>query len=172
MIATVFAMWLDQAGNAVTAAVVAGIVSLLVALLTSVLAFQTKVDEGLREKRIALYKVLWKKTGLLPNWPRRADVTYQHLGEFSEELRKWYFEEGGIFLSHKARDANGALQDTVGQLLTPSAKDHGDPTLQAKDGLIGPNYEEEYEKVRSKCSELRSQLTEDLLSRRGARRWF
>lgn len=162
MIATVFAMWLDQAGNAVTAAVVAGIVSLLVALLTSLLAFQTKVDEGLREKRIALYKVLWKKTGLLPNWPRRADVTYQHLREFSEELRKWYFEEGGIFLSHKARDAYGALQDTVGQLLTPSLKD----------GLIGPKYDEEYEKVRSKCSELRSQLTEDLLSRRGARRWF
>jgi hypothetical protein len=159
MIASSFAIWLAETGNVVVSAIVGGVASVVVAVIASVLNYRTKVDEGLRDTRLTLYKVLWKKTELLPKWPRRTDVTYEQLRGFSEELRKWYFDEGGIFLSRKARSAYGGLQDVIGAVLAPT---------EAK----GPITDPDYDRVRSHCSDLRSQLTDDLLSRRGARHWF
>ncbi len=158
MIASPFAISLADTGNVVVSAIVGGVASVVVAVIASVLNYRTKVDEGLRDTRLTLYKALWKKTELLPKWPRRTDVTYEHLRVFSEDLRKWYFDEGGIFLSRNARSAYGGLQDVIGAVLAPEAK--------------GPIADPDYDRVRSRCSDLRSQLTDDLLSRRGARRWF
>jgi len=147
----------DKTRDAITAGVVGGVVSIVVSFLASVLAYRNKVDEGLRDKRLALYKGIWQKTGLLPKWPRHTDLTYAELLEFCQELKKWYFEEGGIFLSRKAREAYGKLPDAIGEALKPNAH-----------GVLS---EADYEQVRSKCSDLRSQLTGDLLSRRGAHPW-
>jgi hypothetical protein len=159
---TMLALLADKTGDAVTAAIVGGLVSIVVSFAASAFTYRTKVDEGLREKRLTLYKDLWQKTGLLPKWPRRTDLTYEQLHEFSEHLRKWYFDEGGIFLSEKSRDIYGKLQDTIGAVLSPAPK-----------GLVSQRHEkDEYEIVRGKCSDLRSQLARDLLSRRGARSWF
>jgi hypothetical protein len=145
-------------GPLVTPAVVGAVVSFVVAILSNALSYRAKVDEGLRDTRLALYRVLWKKTELLPKWPRRTDVTYEKLCDLSEELRNWYFGDGGIFLSRAARKSYGKLQDTIGGILTQ----------QSKGEITDPDYD----KVRLRCSDLRSQLTDDLLSRRGARRWF
>ncbi len=145
-------------GPLLTPAAVGGVVSLVVTAIGNALGYRAKVDEGLRATRLALYKVLWKKTELLPQWPRRTDVTYEKLHDLSEELRDWYFGDGGIFLSRAARKSYGKLQDAIGKVLEP----------QPKGKIEGPDYD----KVRLRCSDLRTQLTEDLLSRRGARRWF
>jgi hypothetical protein len=145
-------------GPLVTPAVVGGVVSFVVSTLSNALSYRAKVDEGLRDTRLALYRVLWKKTEILPKWPHRTDVTYEKLHELSEELRNWYFGDGGIFLSRAARRAYGKLQDTVGEIVTQRPK--------------GAIIDLDYEEVRLRCSDLRTQLTEDLLSRRGARRWF
>ncbi len=145
-------------GPLVMPAVVGGVVSLAVTVIGNALGYRAKVDEGLRATRLALYRVLWKKTELLPKWPRRTDVTYEKLHDLSEELRDWYFGDGGIFLSRAARKSYGKLQDTIGKVLEPAPKGK----------IEGPDYD----KVRLGCSDLRSELTGDLLSRRGARRWF
>jgi hypothetical protein len=151
----------DKSGDAITAALVGGVVSIVVSFAASAFTYRTKVDETLRDKRLTLYKALWQKTGLLPKWPRRADLTYEQLQEFSQELRNWYFDEGGIFLSEKARNTYGKLQDTIGAVLSPAPK-----------GIVRQRDKDDYEIVRAKCSDLRSQLARDLLSRRGARSWF
>ena len=135
---------------------VSGVVAIIVSVLASILSYRTKVDEGLRDKRLMLYKVLWKKTELLPKWPRRTDVTYEKLREFSEELQKWYFDEGGIFLSRQARKSYGKLQEGIGEILS----------LQPKGALSDPAYDE----IRSRCGNLRLRLTDDLSSRTGAHR--
>jgi hypothetical protein len=145
-------------GSWVTPAVVGGVVSLVVSILGSALSYRAKVDEGLRDTRLALYRVLWKQTELLPKWPRRTDVTYEKLRDLSEKFRDWYFGDGGIFLSGAARNSYERLQDTIGGIL----KLHADGTVTDSD----------YDEVRLRCSDLRSRLTDDLLSRRGARRWF
>lgn len=145
-------------GPLLTPAAVGAVVSLVVTSISNALSYRAKVDEGLRDTRLALYRALWKKTELLPKWPRRTDVNYENLHKLSEELRDWYFGDGGIFLSRAARRAYGKLQDTIGEILAGRPK--------------GEITDHDYEETRLRCSDLRTQLTEDLLSRRGARRWF
>ena len=139
----------------VGSAVVGAAFSYVGAIINNILTSRAKVDEGLREKRIGVYHGLWKMTELMPQWPRRTDVTYEMLQAFSQQLCDWYFNQGGMFLSEKARKAYGQLQGTLDAVIQPGPK-----------GLIqDPPH---YEQVRAQCSNLRIELTRDLLSRRAA----
>lgn len=131
------------------------------------------IDVDLREKRLKVYPALWKATDTLPKWPRNPDVTYEDLARLVEKLRRWYFNEGGMFLSRTTqREGYAALQDELAAILKlnlsgrlPAAPD-GAPL--DRNGRPWPN--DHYERVRQRCSILRSLLTEDIASRRDARR--
>jgi hypothetical protein len=112
------------------------------------------IDLDLRKQRMEAYEKIWKKTRLLPKWPRPADVSHEQLHKLGEDLRDWYYDGGGMFLSTKAREAFGLLQDSI------QAASEGKKT-----GSLSPT---EYETVRLKCSEFRTEITNDLLSRRAA----
>jgi hypothetical protein len=75
-------------------------------------------------------------------------------------LKTWYFEKGGggIYLSRRSRKRYGAVQDALAAALT------GDPKGNVPDPV--------YETIRVKCSALRTEMTEDLLSRREGSRIF
>ena len=118
------------------------------------LATATTIDSDLRAHRIEVYAELWKKTGLLPQWPRNQQLTYPQLRQFTTDLRDWYFERGGMYLSRSARGAYGKVQEALGSVLAES-----------KDGTVSTP---DYEAVRTQCSNLRNELTDDLLSRREA----
>jgi len=118
------------------------------------LNLETQIDVHLREKRILVYEKLWLETALLPKWPRAENLTYHHLLEFSEKLRDWYFKEGGMYLSKDARQAYGETQDAIWEVL--------------KDKPSGDLKPEHYDAVRKKCSVLRTELTDDIVSRRAA----
>jgi hypothetical protein len=75
-----------------------------------------QVDLDLRKSRIDVYKILWEKTGTLPKWPRNAELTYDNVRRLTKELRDWYFEMGGLYLSRSARVAYGALQEQIVKL--------------------------------------------------------
>lgn len=120
----------------------------------SMLATVTTIDTDLRAHRIEVYAELWKRTGLLPQWPRNADLTYQELFQLTIDLKAWYFERGGMYLSAAARSAYGNVQGT----LNSTRKNKSDSKVNDSD----------YDAVRTQCSKLRSELTHDLLSRRGA----
>jgi len=120
----------------------------------STLAMVTTVDTDLRERRITAYSELWKKTGTLPQWPRNRELTYQDLLNLTDELRKWYFETGGMYLSATARKAYGEVQESL--------------TCVLAKGNAGTVNDSDYDTIRSKCSTLRTELTRDLLSRRVA----
>ncbi len=120
----------------------------------SLVAFTSSVDIDLREKRIPVYAELWEKTGLLPMWPWNTELTYQELHELTSDFRDWYFKQGGIFLSGSARDAYFEVQKCINAILEKNQ------TGQVSD--------EDYKAIRAKCSLLRTELAEDLLSRREA----
>jgi len=122
------------------------------ALISHFLTQRRGLDLAIYKHRGEVYKVLWEKTSLLPKWPRRNDVTYAQIHDLSEELRNWYFGEGGLYLSDSARHAYGALQET----LNDSARTNRPETLSTPD----------YDVLRDRCSDLRTQLTHDLLSRK------
>jgi hypothetical protein len=111
------------------------------------------IDVDLRKRRIDAYQELWKSTALLPKWPKADGVTYERLLQFSEELRSWYFDKGGIYLSRSTHDdAYGPLQDALAELLGANKS--------------GPISNEHYEVVRRLCSRLRGALAGDIESRR------
>jgi hypothetical protein len=138
----------------ITSALIGAVVSYLGAVLKNFIDIRSKVDESLRESRIPVYQVLWIKTSLLPKWPRSKDVTYEMLAQFSVDLRDWYFNQGGMLMSKRARSVYGDLQETIAKVLE-------------KDGR-GQMCNTHYDEVRDVCSKLRTELTNDLLSRRSA----
>lgn len=120
----------------------------------STVALAASVDTDLRTRRIDAYTELWRLTGALPQWPRNRDLAYEDLRSLTGEFRQWYFGVGGMYLSVKAREAYGKVQEALGGILASA----GD----------GPVSEAHYDAVRGECSRLRTELTQDLLSRREA----
>ena len=139
----------------VVSALVGAVASYTLAVIQHLLDARTKIDESLRQDRLTVYKVLWERTGLLPEWPRSTTVTYEKLSHLSEEMRDWYFTQGGIYLSAKARKVYGNAQKAIQTVLQKAHPEEGLP-------------KEQYEEIRGKLSKLRTQMTRDLLSRRAA----
>jgi hypothetical protein len=111
------------------------------------------IDVDLRKRRLDVYPQLWKSTALLPMWPKASGVTYEQLMHFSESLRTWYFEVGGMYLSRSThRDAYTPLQKALKALLESHPS-----------GLISDAH---YESIRLYCSGLRTALAGDIESRR------
>ncbi len=112
-----------------------------------------EIDLDLRKRRIDAYGELWKFTSLLPKWPRAEDVTYEQLRALSQQLRQWYYDVGGMYLSRTAQDKGyGPLQGTIAKVVA--------------EGASGPLSPGDYEAVRQKLSALRSLLAADIESRR------
>ena len=84
---------MDNLATVIVSALIGATVSAIGAVIQNRLAARSKIDESLRVDRIAVYKVLWKKTELLPLWPRATNVTYDRLNRFIAELRDWYFND-------------------------------------------------------------------------------
>ena len=148
----------------IIAGLIGAVTGFLGALLKAWLDSRLKVDAAAREKRWEVYKVLWKETGLIPQWPRNAQLTYGALEVFSDRCRGWYYEEGGFYLSVPARKAYGHMQDVVSDVVK------GQP---AENKVSDQNDKDEYMRVHRACSALRTQLTKDLHSRqRGALHYF
>lgn len=110
-------------------------------------------DTDLRTRRIEAYRPLWLFTAKLPQWPR-AELSCGDLLQLSRDLRDWYFNSGGLFLSRSAMRRYRLLQDA----LTAFADE--DPRARLES--------DEYDEVRHLCSRLRTQLTNDVRSRREA----
>jgi len=143
----------------VVSSLVGGIVGAGSAILKNSLSARSKVDQHLRDERLTHYRVLWKKTGLTPQWPKADDVTYDKLDKLSKELRDWYYDGGGIYLSAEARKAYTAVQETLNKVLVPHKEDLSK--------CISPE-DEDYDRIAGCCSALRTELTQDLLSRKRA----
>jgi len=127
--------------------------------------FGSTVDLDLRKHRIAAYSVLWKMTSVLPRWPRAKDLTYRQLQQFSADMRVWYFEVGGLYLSERSMRDYSVLQDKIWSVLDQIAEPDRDRTVQGSDLR---DLSSHYDSIRLKCSKLRTSLTSDVLSRRVA----
>ncbi len=151
----VIATVISAAGG--TAAIIAALAAWLGKVWAERIAQSQKlaqdIDLDLRKRRIEVYNELWRTTALLPKWPRAIGVTYEQLLGFSESLRTWYFEKGGMYLSRSAhRHAYSPLQDELAEILR-----------MYKTGLIS---DEHYDAIRKRCSALRTALAGDIESRR------
>jgi hypothetical protein len=146
----------------VIVAIITGALGIVGTYLSAILKFRNdlkaKYDIDLRDKRIEVYKELWKRLQLLAKYSPPTPFTYNKIRELLADLRAWYFEVGGLFLSESSRDAYFALLDKMDEVLKyPVA--HSDEVLS----------DDIREEIRQKSSTLRTQLAKDVGTRQESR---
>src|SRR3954451_821616 len=140
---------LSNAGSAAIALVGAA----ALALVNSWITARAGIDGELRTKRLTVYPPLWMATSAVSRWPR-TNLSRASLKQLHDDLRSWYFETGGLFLSARARARYGDVQELIEALLLRKAE---------------PAYllvEKRYTDLMDAVSSLRTALTEDLDTRR------
>ena len=146
-----------------TTAVIGAVFGLISGFSAAILERRREIAKELIEIRRTAYAQLWRSTGELPRWPRDRGYTYASLATLSAVFRTWYFETGGMYLSRDARERYGAMQQAISDVL--EARTGAAPGSTPTDE---PLSDFDYDLVLARCSALRSELTDDLLSRRGA----
>ena len=139
-----------QALDILTTSAIGALVSFVVASLTAAAQSRTKVDDSIRERRTKDYQELWRLTVEVPKWPR-ASLTKAQLVSLSSKLKDWYFSGGGMYLSAVSARVYKKLQETI-----------TDVTSKATTDAIA---DDQYDRVQRASSALRTELTNDLLSR-------
>ena len=70
-------------------------------------------DADLRRRRINTYRNLWGRLRPLAKYGHLSTLSKQDVADLAEELRLWYFDVGGLFLSTHARHDYFALQEVL-----------------------------------------------------------
>ena len=130
---------------------VGAVVAYLGAVLKDIVATRTFVDKSLLDKRSEVYQSAWEYTELLSHYRGKDEITIEQYEEVSKNLHGWYFHTGGLYLSRRSQKAFSKLQRALIKL--------------SKDGTSLDK-----EKMRQLGSAFRTELTNDLISRRAARR--
>jgi hypothetical protein len=118
---------------------------------------ESEYDISLRTDRLAAYRTLWRSTQPLAKYARPEPVTYWTADRLIRELRSWYFETGGIFLSFRTRDAYFALMDELRDLLARAPADR----LKELDFAA-------FQILRELGSDLRTAMVDDVQTRRSS----
>jgi len=142
-------------------AVVTGLASGLVSSALTYFATRSKIrlemtvdyDRALHDMRLKLYKQLWPMTKPLARYTRESPLTYDVVRKVSEEMRDWYFGEGGIYLSKDSRTPYFALKRLMENVLIQDSTRKIDEELC--DNILGA------------ANQLRTSLADDIGTRRG-----
>jgi hypothetical protein len=174
---------MDELLKLLIPALVGAVTAYLAASSQNMREVKTRIDAGVRDARLNMYPALWRLTELLPLWPP-ALVTYEQLYTLSSDMQHWYFNQGGLYLSTTTKQAYLDAQGSIGGVLMKheliGSKQINDKTvgvyrdlsLVAEAIKTKALADEEYVMVRQKLSDLRTQLTADLSSRRNVPDWI
>ncbi len=105
------------------------------------------LEVELRRQRLDAFKKLWAISQPLAKYGRSEAITVGAIIRLSQELRKWYFEDGGMFLTDDSRDAYLDFQESLQNVI----KSHGDNKETELD-------DETFESLRRKGSSVRTTL--------------
>jgi hypothetical protein len=153
----------DAMVDVFTTALIGAVFGLISGLTAAILERRREIAKELIEIRRTAYAELWKSTGALPRWSRERGFTYPSLEALSADFRTWYFETGGMYLSRDARERYGAMQEAIATVL--DARRGPSPGWPLSEEPLSVS---DYDLVLARCSALRTERTDDLLSRRGA----
>ncbi|GIF22407.1 hypothetical protein Ate02nite_51370 [Paractinoplanes tereljensis] len=132
----------------------AALIGLAAGVLGSALKYaldrRAKAYEDLWSRRLEHYRGVWEASALFSRWPRQ-EPTLDNIRTLQTTLRTWYYGDGGMLMSAKARRRYEYVQKS----------------LTAIDGT-GPDQvgDDDYTEMMEIFSRLRSALTDDLESRR------
>lgn len=116
---------------------------------------EAEYDKDLRQERLTSYKTLWAITQPLAKYARPEPVTPGRLRKLSDDLRQWYFENGGIFMSEATREEYFALQEELKARIAAHGAD-----------LSKSLTDNDYATARKRGSRLRTAITIDVGTRK------
>jgi hypothetical protein len=117
--------------------------------------FDIEIARAVRSDRIEVYPKLWALTERLAFYAKERDLTYSDALDLGSALRRWYYQEGGIFLSENSRDAYFELHEALKAVYT------------SKPVQSEPLKPREFFSIQRPSSNLRTALARDLGTRRG-----
>ena len=117
-------------------------------------------DADLRDSRLEVYPSLWAATQPLAKYAREPPgyPTLAELERLAVTLRRWYFEQGGLYLSAESREAYFQLQEGLAATAA-SPRRAGADSAQQVDAEV-------FDALRLIASWLRTTLTYDVGTRR------
>jgi hypothetical protein len=93
--------------NALIAGFISGAITAVITYLATVaktrLDLAVEYDKGLRKDRLDVYLKLWPMLKPLAKYSASEPARYQIVKQVSENMRDWYFDVGGIYLSKRSR---------------------------------------------------------------------
>ena len=150
---------MEEHTTIIFSALVGALVAYIGAVLKNIIDTRSKLDDTLFKLRNETYSKLWEETKLVPMWPKRDDIKYSDIKVYSNKLNTWYYEIGGIYMSRKAQKAYVDLQRKIWSILEPEEPQQKLDEQQIID-------KKTYKAIHLSGSALRTELTNDLLSRR------
>jgi hypothetical protein len=161
-----------------------GIMSVLIALLaglvsgaiTSVITYfataakirlelAVEYDKELRKDRLCAYLKLWPKLKALAKYSPPEPVSHELVKRTSEDMRDWYFDIGGVYLSRESRGPYFKLKKEMQRIID-------DPARQTQ---VGPIPSELVTTLHDHATKLREALSDDVGTRQEPflrSRWF
>ena len=137
------------------------VLTALFALLTNRQKFredlQAKYDASIHSQRSAAYLTLWQKLEVLAKFAPPESVTPKRLGQLSRDLREWFFQGGGLYLSDESREGYLQIQSWIKRELARASP--ADEELDPK----------RLTEILNLSSKLRACLSTDLGSRKHAK---
>ena len=152
-----------------TISVVAGLISGLVSSLITLFVTREKVrldlaaeyDRKLRGERLDAYRDLFKRMKPLARYSAEKPPTYKIVKETAEDLRDWYFDVGGIYLSKESRGPYFEWKSLMQEVI--DHEEYKDPpdkeTRDALNCLL--------KTIVDKGTDVRALLTHDIGTRKG-----
>ena len=115
----------------VAAAIPGFVTAAALALINSWLAGRENVAGESRTQRVLTYPAIWNRARVVSRWPR-TNAGAEHFLRLHEDLRRWYYAGGGLYLSTRARKRYEHLQlvlEAVASIQTTNRQRSTDPTV-------------------------------------------
>lgn len=119
-------------------------------------------DRKLRSERLDAYRELFKRLKPLARYSAEKPLTYKIIRDTSEDLRDWYFDVGGIYLSKESRTPYFNLKGTMQKVI--DTEEFKSPPLSE---TASNDFECLVEQVLQEGKLLREYLANDIGTRRG-----
>ena len=144
-------------------ALLAGLVSGAITSVITYFATAAKIrlelaveyDKELRKDRLCAYLKLWPKLKPLARYSPPEPVSHQLVKRTSEDLRDWYFDIGGVYLSRESRGPYFQLKKMMQSIID-------DPAMEKQ---VGPLPPELVRTLHDQASKLREVLSDDVGTR-------
>ena len=156
--------------NEAALSLVTGLVSGLISAVITFFVTRAKVrldltaeyDRKLRSERLDAYRELFKRMKPLARYSAEKPLTYKIIKETSEDLRDWYFDVGGVYLSKDSREPYFELKTLMQKIIDNEAF-----KTEMTDEKVVKHFDRLVKQVVEEGKLVREYLTNDIGTRRG-----